>query len=55
MDLLRGDPARYDAPDSEVNNLIITYSVVYRSTSLKRNCFPLGPYSKPMPRALWWS
>ena len=27
----------------------------YRGTSLKRNRPPLGPYSRPMPRALWWS
>ena len=26
-----------------------------RDTSLIRNCFLLGPYSRPMPRALWWS
>ena len=28
---------------------------VYRATSLIRNCFLLGPCSRPMPRALWWS
>jgi hypothetical protein len=29
----------------------------YRSTSLIRNSLPLGTYmySRPMPRALWWS
>ena len=27
----------------------------YRSTSLIRNNPPLGPYRRPMPRALWWS
>ena len=27
----------------------------YRGTSLIRNRFPLAPYSRPMPRALWWS
>ena len=27
----------------------------YRGTSLVRNCTPLGPYSRHMPRALWWS
>ena len=27
----------------------------YRGTSLIRNSPPLGPYSRPMPRALWWS
>ena len=28
---------------------------VYRGTSLMRNCPPLGPYSSPMLRAVWWS
>ena len=27
---------------------------MYRGTSLIRNCFLLGLYSRPMPRALWW-
>ena len=27
----------------------------YRGTSLIRKRLPLGPYSRPMPRALWWS
>ena len=26
----------------------------YRGTSLIRNIAPLGPYSRTMPRALWW-
>ena len=25
-----------------------------RGTSLIRNSAPLGPYSRTMPRALWW-
>ena len=28
---------------------------VYRGTSLIRNNPPLGPYGRPMPRALWRS
>ena len=32
---------------------VATYG--YRGTSLIRNCAPLGPYSRNMPRALWWS
>jgi len=28
---------------------------LYRGTSLIRNSAPLGPYSRAMPRALWWS
>ena len=27
----------------------------YRGTSLIRNRHPVGPYSRPSPRALWWS
>jgi len=27
----------------------------YRGASLIRNRLPLGPYSRHMPRALWWS
>ena len=27
----------------------------YRGTSLIENITPLGPYSRAMPRALWWS
>ena len=27
----------------------------YRGTSLIRNSAPLGPYSRNMPRYLWWS
>ena len=27
----------------------------YRGTSLIRNRAPPGPYSRTMPRALWWS
>ena len=26
-----------------------------QGTSLTRNILPLGPCSRPMPRALWWS
>ncbi|KAJ1472267.1 hypothetical protein T484DRAFT_1975762 [Baffinella frigidus] len=28
---------------------------IYRGTSLIRNRPPLGPYTRPMPRALRWS
>jgi len=27
----------------------------YRGTSLIRNTPPLGPYSKTLPRVIWWS
>ena len=29
-------------------------TLLYRGTSLIRNCAPLGPYSRTVPRALWW-
>jgi len=32
-----------------------THTVDYRGTSLIRNRHTLGTYSRPMPRALWWS
>ena len=28
---------------------------LYRGASLIRKRSPLGPYRRPMPRALWWS
>ena len=31
------------------------FEVDDRGTSLIRNNPPLGPYRRPMPRALWWS
>ena len=31
-----------------------TRRMAHRGTSLIRNCTPLGPYSRPIPRALWW-
>ena len=31
------------------------YQLLCRDTSLIRNHLALGPYSRPMPRALWWS
>ena len=33
---------------------LIALSRPYRGTSLIRNSDPLGPYSRTMPRALWW-
>ena len=37
-----------------VTNADVT-PIEYRGTSLIRNRYPLGPYSRTMPRALWWS
>jgi len=36
---------------------VIGYSPLtgYRGTSITRKRLPIGPYSSPMPRALWWS
>ena len=33
---------------------LLSENASYRGTSLIRNCAPLGPYSRIMPRALWW-
>ena len=43
-----------------LNNFLLPYplephSVAYRGTSLIRNRLSPGPYSGPMPRALWCS
>jgi hypothetical protein len=34
---------------------LLPVTVTYRGTSLMLNCLLLGPYSRPMPRALRWS
>ena len=33
----------------------VRLSGLYKGTSLRRNVLFLGPYSRPMPRILWWS
>ena len=33
--------------------MMVSLSLTYRGTSLIRNTLPLGPYSEPVPRALW--
>ena len=38
----------FERPDVPVH-------LAYRGTSLIRNSAPLGPYSRTMPRPLWWS
>ena len=35
--------------------LLTVGAMHYRGTSLIRNRVPLGPYSRTMPRLLWWS
>ena len=42
--------AQHNTPSPQLH-----HTVCYRDTSLIRNCFLLGPYSRPLPRALWWS
>ena len=34
---------------------LLSADASYRGASLIRNCAPLGPYSRIMPRALWWA
>ena len=34
---------------------LLDYESPYRGTSLMRKRTPLGPYSRTMPRGLWWS
>ena len=41
--------------NEETNNVKANEVPPYRGTSLIRNSSPLGPYSRLMPRALWWS
>ena len=38
-----------------VEAMLLEEGLSYRATSLIRNRAPLGPYSRIMPRALWWS
>ena len=33
----------------------VSIPTTHKGTSIIRNRLPLGPYSRPMPRALWWS
>ena len=48
-DGLANSSGRYDSSD------IRAHALKYRVTSLIRNSAPLGPYSRTIPRALWWS
>ncbi|KAJ1486119.1 hypothetical protein T484DRAFT_2358500 [Baffinella frigidus] len=53
---LMDNPAPPHRPGSERNPAEQPYRApLYRGTSLIRNRLPLGPYSRPMPRALRWS
>ena len=33
---------------------LVPPAYLHRGTSLISNSFPLGPYSRTMPKALWW-
>ena len=50
---------RLDAQDHPVGGVCLWFasdsSRVHRVTSLTRKSALLGPYSRTMPRALWWS
>ena len=46
---------RIDRTEPEALKSITLKARPYRGTSLIRNSAPLGPYSRNMPRALWWS
>ena len=55
-----GTPAAHVSalPPSEMEEPFPTraiWQLSYRDTSLIRNSADLGPYSRAMPRALWWS
>ena len=58
--VLGDDKKKFKTRSGEVTKLVdlldeVPSSPRYRGTSLIRNCFPLGPYGRPVPRALWWS
>ena len=44
-----------DEANTKVKRYVLAFGYHYRVTSLIRNRLSLGPYSRPMPRALRWS
>ena len=52
-------PIPHPVIDRQIPNQVITEpdckDAEHRGTSLIRNSTPLRPYSRTMPRALWWS
>ena len=51
----KGSKGRLDARPASLKWPVGAYILSYRGTSLIRNSPSLGPYSRTMPRALWWS
>jgi len=43
------------ADSTDVGSHFMDRARGYRGTSLIRNRHPVGPYSRTMPRLLWWS
>ena len=52
MPRLGAPPSASSAPSTSWCPTLVRY---YRGTSFIRNSAPLGPYSRTVPRALWWS
>jgi len=44
-----------DSPGVHASARVVWVELGYRGTWLIRNDPTPGPYSRPMPRALWWS
>ena len=53
--VIKKKKTRATRPSDVRRGLLARMGGVYRGTSLIRNSPPLGPCSRPMPRALWWS
>ena len=47
-------PTRESTGPIEVIAPATVFTTTYRGTSLIRNSPFVGPYSRTMPRALWW-
>ena len=44
-----------DLQEDGVRGILILRNLPYRGTSLIRKTLLLGPYSRTVPRVLWWS
>ena len=50
------DPRAHEPVEAGAGTMpCLLVHLMYRGTSLIRNSAPLGPCSRTMPRALWWS
>jgi hypothetical protein len=54
LNCIRGKGVRPVGSSHWISTCALPFGV-YRGTSLIRKRRPLGTFSKPMPRALWWS